>query len=488
MAYNHGVRILEQPTSLTAPITGTAGLQVILGTAPVNLASDPYNCTNIPMLAYSFKEAYEAVGYSDDFENYSICESIDASFRVTNVAPIVLINVLDPTVHYTAFSNKSYVVVNGQVTMDLLGVLADSLDVVFNGSSLEKDVDYIVTFDDEGYAVITILAALAGHSGSASISITVSGRRINPEAVTASDIIGGVNASTGAEKGLEVIRQIFPKLGLTPGLLVCPGWSKNPNIAAALAAKCEQINGVFQCECVVDLDSSITGATKYTDVRTVKEASAMISPHMDVVWPCARIGNKVYHGSAIKAAYTAYTDAENDDVPYMSPSNIGIAISGICLEDGTEVILDEQRAAIINSYGVSTFNNFNGWFLWGNRTAAYPSSTDPKDMWFCCRRFFSWWGNSFILTYHQRVDAPASYRLIEAIVDDENVKGNSLVAQGRCAGASIEFVEEENPITDILNGKIQFHQHLAPFTPAEDILNVLEFNPTMLQDSLAGGE
>lgn len=50
MAYNRGVRVLENPTSLVAPILGTAGLQVIFGTSPVNLAQDPYACTNKPKL------------------------------------------------------------------------------------------------------------------------------------------------------------------------------------------------------------------------------------------------------------------------------------------------------------------------------------------------------------------------------------------------------------------------------------------------------
>ena len=38
MAFQHGVRVSEQPTSLIAPVLGTAGLQVVFGTAPVNLA------------------------------------------------------------------------------------------------------------------------------------------------------------------------------------------------------------------------------------------------------------------------------------------------------------------------------------------------------------------------------------------------------------------------------------------------------------------
>ena len=162
-------------------------------------------------------------------------------------------------------------------------------------------------------------------------------------------------------------------------------------------------------------------------------------------------------------------------------------ITGLCLEDGTEVVLDELQANLLNGQGIITAINDSGWKSWGNNTACYPANTDPKDRWFCCRRFFSWWGNSFIRTYKQKVDDNGSYRLIESVVDSENIRGNSYVPS-KCAGARIEFSEDENPVTDILNGKIQFHQYLAPYTPAEDILNVLEFDPTMLSAALSGGE
>ena len=60
--------------------------------------------------------------------------------------------------------------------------------------------------------------------------------------------------------------------------------------------------------------------------------------------------------------------------------------------------------------------------------------------------------------------------------------------QGKCAGARMVYVQEDNPEEDILNGKVQFRQYLAPYTPAEDILNVLEFDPSMLAAALSGGE
>lgn len=485
MAYNHGIRILENPTSLVAPITGTAGLQVIFGTAPVNMAADPYGATNKPILVYSFSEAVQALGYSDNFKEYTLCQSIDACFRAVNVAPIVLVNVLDPMKHKESIAEKTYQVQAGQITMEELGVLLDKLSVKDGSVPLVEGMDYIASFNDNGYAVISILTT---GSASSATELTVEGMRIDPTKVSKSDIIGGYNASTGEETGLELIRQVYPVLGLTPGLIVAPGFSKDPTVAAVMAAKCLNINGLFTCEAIVDLDSSTAGASKYTDVKVVKEKSGLVSPHVAAVWPMVQIGEKVYYYSAVFAALIARTDATNDDVPNLSASNKSLPITGLCLDDdiNTEVLLDQEQANVVNSFGVVTAINFNGFKSWGNNSAGYPATTDPKDRWFCCRRFFSWWGNSFILTYFQKVDDPANYRLIEAICDSENIRGNSYVAQGKCAGARIEYIQAENPITDILNGKVQFRQYLAPYTPAEDILNVLEFDPDMLSAALGG--
>ncbi|MGL5435996.1 MAG: phage tail sheath family protein [Lachnospiraceae bacterium] len=485
MAYNHGVRILENPTSLVAPVTGTAGLQVIFGTAPVNMALDPYGATNKPILTYSFSEASAAVGYTDNFKDYTLCQSIDVSFRALNVAPIVLVNVLDPARHKSNVAAETYEIEDSQATVTVFGLLMDKLEVKSGSTSLQADVDYVASFDTDGYVVITILDS--GNAAGAS-SLSVSGVRIDPSLVTANDIIGGYDVATGKESGLELIRQVYPLLGLTPGLIVVPGWSKEPEVAAVVAAKCLNINGSFTCEAVVDLDCSAAGATKYSDVKAVKERIGLVSSHLAVTWPKVKIGSKVYYYSAVFAALIAYTDANNDDVPNLSASNKTLPITALCLDDdaGTEIVLDQEQANAVNSFGVVTAINQNGFRSWGNNSAAYPGTTDPKDRWFCCRRFFSWWGNSFILTYFQRVDDPANFRLIEAICDAENIRGNSYVAQGKCAGCKIVYHADENPITDILNGKVQFKQYLAPYTPAEDILNVLEFSPAMLEAALGG--
>ena len=47
------------------------------------------------------------------------------------------------------------------------------------------------------------------------------------------------------------------------------------------------------------------------------------------------------------------------------------------------------------------------------------------------------------------------------------------------------YNSDENPVTDLINGKITFHQYITPFVPAEDIENVIEFDPYALESALA---
>lgn len=506
MAYQHGVRVQEQATSIVAPILGTAGLQVVFGIAPVNLAKDPTAVTNKPVIAYNWSEAVSKLGYSEERDAngryvYGLCEAMYASFKLFAVAPVIFVNVLDPATHKKKNEEQTIEVESLEATVPLTGILLSSVDVKMvdgdseTGTPLVRDVDYTLAFDDDGYLMVTLSAAGAG---AAATKLKVASTSIDPTAVTSRDVIGVSSGAT--EKGMEVLRQVYPKFGMTPGLLLAPGWSQIADVGIALAAKCEEINGYFTCEAFVDIDSSDSGCTAYSDVKTEKEKAGCTSKHVMALWPCIAVGSRKFWYSAIMGALTAYTDANNDDVPNLSPSNKLLGVTGTVLanalytEDesgnGTwdkEVLLDQLQANAVNGFGVATAFNNNGWRSWGNNTAIYPASTDPKDRWFCCRRFFSWWGNSFILTYSQKVDNPANYRLVESIVDSENIRGNAYVAAGKCAAAYIEYNADENPVTNILNGKLMFHTHLSPYTPAEDIVDTLEFDPDALKDALNGG-
>ena len=78
--------------------------------------------------------------------------------------------------------------------------------------------------------------------------------------------------------------------------------------------------------------------------------------------------------------------------------------SAVIGDDLSEVFMGPDQAAYLNGEGVITALNFiGGWKSWGNRTAAYPASTDPKDTFMPTRRMFNWVGKH---TDHHILAAP----------------------------------------------------------------------------------
>lgn len=488
MAYQHGVYTREQATSMSAATNSTAGLQVVFGTAPIYQLADLTGVT-APRLCSSYAEAAAALGYDTNFEAFTLNQSIKASFELFGVAPIVLVNVLDPNKaqHVTNVSKPTEQTVTGgsfvisaeqePVPYVLRATLTVSAQT--SGDPLVAGTDYTVEYDEDGLATVTLTSATAKALAKVYVTYKAIKLTAGKTAVTAAEITTAIS---------DKLREVYPRFGMTPGLLLSPGYSKDPNVAAVMQGACENINGVYSCECILDVDCGTSGAQTYDAVKQVKESKGLTSPHAYAYWPMAQVGNYRLSLSAIMGALTAATDAANGDVPSLSPSNKSLpGVTGLCLEDGTEVILDQAQANVVNSAGIGTVLNLNGFKAWGNNTCAYPSTTDPKDRWIAVRRFFTWRSNSLIQTYFERVDSPANYRMIEAIVDAENVNGNAYVAAGACAAYQCEFRSDENPTTQILDGTIKFHLTLAPYNPAECIEFTLEFDPTAIASALTGG-
>lgn len=483
MSIKHGIGIIESPTAISVPIVAESAIPVVLGCAPINLLADPAAVVNTPVLANSPAEAMTKLGYSDDFASFGLCGVMYLTNNVFCTSPVVYINVLDPSkaTHTKTLTEATITVVDGEVVYkESKGVLLSTVVVKDGDDTLAKDTDYTVTFDDDGYLVITLISTSTHASATA---LKISGKAINPAGVTPNDVIGSVNAVTGAETGMEVIRQVYPKLGIVPGQLLAPNYSEDANVAIALSAKAQSINGCFKAMALVDL--STVAAKTYTDVKTAKEASGLSGPFCEVLWPRLKVGAYMFPYSSVMAALTEYTDANNNNVPYKSPSNEMMGVTGACLADGTEVYLDQDQANTVNSFGVVTALNINGWRSWGNYTAAYPSSTDAKDIWIAVRRMFNWQGNTFILSYFDKVDDPMNRRLIDTIVDTENIRC-AAYAPEYWAGAYIEYLADDNPITEILSGNVTFRQHIAPYTPAQYITNIIDYDLNTLQAALQG--
>lgn len=499
MAYKHGIEVTEKATSFPSPLSTQHAVQVVFGTAPVNQAADPAAAINRPIKAATFEEAQEALGYSEDWENYTLCQSMYASFQLAQVGPVIFVNVLDPTTHVKDLEETVCTVKNHQAVLETAGILLEGLSVKVQaegaltgraltgeaktgqeeGVQLEVGADYLAGFDDHGYLTVTLLSAGAAYSAE---ELTVSGKALAPELVTGEDIIGAYDVSTGAESGLEVLRQVYPRYGLVPGFLLAPGWTEDPNVGAALQGKCEDISGAFRCMCLLDLDTA--KACKYTDCGQVKDGMGYNDEHAVVLWPRVTLDGRQYAYSAVYGAMASHHTAANDDVPYLYPSNKELNVDGAVLADGTGILLDQVQAGVLNGAGIVTAFHDTDWKSYGNNTGCYPGNTDPKDRWIGCRRMFDYVANHFITEYRKRLDGNMNRRTIDDIVNSFNIWGNSLTAAGMCAGLYAEYRSEENTLEDVLAGHLKLRIYFAPFTPVEYINAVMEFDVSALESAL----
>lgn len=89
---------------------------------------------------------------------------------------------------------------------------------------------------------------------------------------------------------------------------------------------------------------------------------------------------------------------------------------------------------------------------------------------------FNWQKQTFILTYWRLLDQNITWRLINSIIDSEQIRLNALVASQDLLGAEITARRDENPNTELMNGHIKFHTYFTPPTVAEKIEDELEFN------------
>lgn len=479
--YKHGVTWRDVPTSIRSPITADSGIPVIVGAAPSFQSDDPAPL-NVPRLYKSYEEAVAEMGYSEDFASYGICEAMYAFFVLHNTGPIICINVFDGTTGATTVPPADLDIVNKQVVIDEENVLISTVIVKDQADAITyvKDTDYAVAYNNEAKAVISVIPG--GAILPAATKLKVGYDTADPSSVDSNEIIGGIDDTTGKGTGLEAVDDVFQVHAIVPGIILCPGFSQDPEVAAVMAAKGENVNGCFRCLAYADVDSATV--LKPQDAYAWKNSNNYVSNRLAVFWPRVGISDKQFWLSTQAAALTEWVDHSNGDVPVESPSNKNLKMTKMIagpVDTPADVFFNKPNADSLNGQGIiSAINWIGGWKLWGSNMSIYPSNSDPKDRWLPVRRMMDWLGNTIVLTVYQFVDEPGNRRLIDSIIDSLNIYLNSLVAAGNALGARVEFRHEDNSDVEILAGHYVFHVFTAFPTPAEHIEFLLEFDVSYL--------
>ena len=549
---HHGISISESATPTRTMNSVENNIVCVIGTAPLANAK--------PVLAYSYAEAVQQLGYSDDFDKYTLSESIITQFNLYSQAPAVFINVYNPDKHNKTIAktfegvssfnidkdfivgslavtsgefeeptqlekNKDFVVdsmylhgqdneptiaieflntdkiidgkfkVSYRMTRDALGgeptieevtveeledniyeltddTIIESVVVETGGVNTLVNLDYeVANATASDFAQVTIL----NEEAIVDNLVKVTYKKAAPELVTAADIIGGIDAETGQKYGLELVDDIFPKWNLVAGILIAPKFSTDISVATALARKAKSISDVFSGVAIADIPTDV--CKTYAQAVEWKNENNLADTHLILCYPKVLAEGKQYHLSTHLAALMNRVDYNNSNIPFVSPSNQALEISASILEDGTEVFLNQGAANFLNSNGIVTVFSFGGGLrAWGNRLSIYPDSNDPKDVWISIRRMVNYIKTHLLTNYISTLDIPINRRSIDSILLSCNQWLAGLVTRNAMLGGELTFDETENPVSELLAGRICFNLKFAVPTPAESIEFKLEFN------------
>ena len=480
-----GVHVFEKATSVQTPKVATVGIPFVVGTAPVQSAAKPAK-SNVPVLVTSWDEAVEKLGFSYDWESYTLCEFMYSHLQLFGAQPVIFCNILDPEAMKKAVEAKDYDVTDHKATLPI-GAVAGSIKVKATvdvegtptEQELKADEDYSILYDrDDTDTYVCIVELLEDGSAYDAETVSIAYSAADPKAATVADVVDGV----------AQVDTCLTAVGVVPDLIAAPGWSHNTVVAAVMATKAAAINGLFKGKAVIDADSGEDGVTEYSQLSGYKNKNNFVDVDQILCWPMVQLGDYRFHLSTQLCGLMATVDAGNRGIPYESPSNKNLKMDACVLADGTPVNLTWNQVDLIaGSWGVVTAVNFldSGWVAKGNYTACYPGNTDVKDQFIPVSRMFDFIGNTLIRTFWSKLDKPMTPALRDSILQTCNIWLGGLTGGGYLYGARAEMLAEENPLTSLLDGIITLHIYNAPPVPAQEIDFILEYDVSYMETALA---
>lgn len=283
------------------------------------------------------------------------------------------------------------------------------------------------------------------------------------DAATVTNVIGGVNVTTGAYEGVHAFLGSESSNGFCPRILCAPGFTSdrsttaNP-VVAELVGIAERLRAVV-----------IADGPNTTDAAAITYRGDWGSKRVYVVDPAVQIRNSLGEivdepASARVAGLVAKID--NDRGFWWSPSNQ--VINGIV---GTGRKIDftlgdaNSRANLLNEQEVATVIRQDGFRLWGNRTC----SDDPKFAFLSVVRTADMINDSILRAHMWAVDRNITRTYLEDVTQGVNDYLDRLKAQGAILGGRCFPSPGLNTPANIADGKVFFDFEFTPPYPAEHI-------------------
>ncbi len=451
----HGVETIELdrgPRPVKLVKTAVIGL---IGTA----AKGPLNT---PVLITSDTDAAQ---FGEDIAGSTIRDALKAVFDHTTPA-VIVINVLNPETHKTSVVNEVAVLAaDGTVSLAHKAVAAA---VVKNSAGL---ITYVLNTDYSINNDTGKITRIAAGAIAALASLKVSYDWADPSLVTTADLIGTVTGG-GVRTGMQALKDCFEMFGFHPKILIAPVFCTQSAIASELAV----LAGYCRAIAYVDAPIGITpaqaiagrGPAGAINFNTSNERLALCYPHVKV-FDVAANAEQLHPQSSRRAGLRAKVDQERGY--WWSESNqemLGIT--------GTERLITSRindpasEANLLNEAGICTlFNAFgSGIRTWGNRSAAWPTVTHPKNF-INVRRVADVIAESIEYFTLQMIDRPLDRAWFDALTESVNAFLRKLVGDGAIIDGRCWADAGRNSPVELAAGHAYVSYDFMPPTPAERV-------------------
>jgi uncharacterized protein len=439
----------------------------IVGTAPIFAVAPADRTINVPMPILSDLDGARMFGsHLPGFTIPAALNAITDHATRSGSPSSLVVNVFDPARHKTAVPAASYTFdSSGVITLPHMGVISASVRPQAGGTDLVPATDYVL---DQMAGTITRVPAGAI---SAAATVTIAYERADVSKVTASDIIGGVDAA-GRRTGLQAFRDSYMLYGYWPKILIAPGWSSHAAVDAEMTALAEPLRAMALRDAPVGatVPQVLAGRGPMGSIAfdTSSPRALLCYPHLKVLDPTT---NEVDLQPLSVRAAAVMGATDMDEGYWVSPSNHELkGIVGV-ERPITAMINDAScEANALNEAGIVTV--FNSWGsgirLWGNRSAAWPAETHPENF-IAIRRTLDVIHESVELAMLQFMDGPLNPARIDSILASVNGLVRKLIGDGALVDGRYWFVPGNNPVEELANGHLVLNNDLTPPPPLERI-------------------
>ena len=454
MAYKHGA-YGEITASKVQAAAQADVVAAYIGLAPVNLIRGyaDADVINMPVKIANMGEAQAKLGYSKDWKNFTLCEAMAEHFdnTVGNVGPVYMINVLDPaTAKAEMKTSKSLTVTNKRAEIEGTDIILDTFAI----AEMVEGVNYTLSYNfAKGCAVVQFAEQPKS-------PVSASYDTVDFKKVTATEIIGQTTAE-GEYSGLHALKLLYQYNNVVLNLLAAPGWSDKPEVYKAMVGIVQKLNGHWDGFVNADIPLADTDGNAIDTIAKAKKWAAdngYTSEFSKVYWPQIKDGSgRVFHLSTVANATMLRVDLSHNGVPFETPSNKEIMATSQYFGDKSKSKgFDQQTANELNENGITTAVFWAGrWVLWGPHTAAYKynGAMDARAIFDVNIRMLEHITNHFQLDHGTEIDKPMTPQDRDSVLNYEKEKLDTLLGIGALIGEPVvEFVESENPATNMMNG------------------------------------